>query len=132
VTDLKSAVASLQEDTIRFNHRQYQAPMMAAFRPHAHDLWEVLYLPYGNAYCMIEGRRYRLPAHTLIIHRPARIHRIHVEGDTVYEHYSLMCDAPSLIPDGIFTRRVRACPLSKWRRMAWIPPSSATTWPRRS
>jgi AraC-like DNA-binding protein len=94
-----SAVASLQNDNIRFGYRQYQAPMLAAFRPHAHDLWEILYVPGGNAFCMIEGRRYRLSGPTLILHRPARIHRIQVEGDTVYEHYSLMCDADTLFPD---------------------------------
>ena len=101
MTDLMSAVASLQNDNIRFGYRQYQAPMLAAFRPHAHDLWEILYVPGGNAFCMIEGRRYRLSGPTLILHRPARIHRIQVEGDTVYEHYSLMCDADTLLPEAV-------------------------------
>ena len=105
MTDLMSAVASLQNDNIRFGYRQYQAPMLAAFRPHAHDLWEILYVPGGNAFCMIEGRRYRLSGPTLILHRPARIHRIQVEGDTVYEHYSLMCDA-----DTLFSEMVRQIP----------------------
>ncbi len=99
MTDLMSAVATLQEDNIRFSYRQYQAPMLAAFRPHAHDLWEILYVPGSNAFCMIEGRRYRLSGPTLILHRPARIHRIQVEGDRVYEHYSLMCDADTMLPD---------------------------------
>lgn len=99
MTDLMSAVATLQNDNIRFNYRQYQAPMLAAFRPHAHALWEILYVPGGNAFCMIEGRRYRLSGPTLILHRPARIHRIQVESDAVYEHYSLMCDADTLIPE---------------------------------
>lgn len=99
MTDLMSAVALLQNDNIRFGYRQYQAPMLAAFRPHAHDLWEILYVPGGNAFCMIEGRRYRLSGPTLILHRPARIHRIQVEGDKVYEHYSLMCDADALYPE---------------------------------
>lgn len=99
MTDLMSAVASLQSDNIRFAYRQYQAPMLAAFRPHAHDLWEILYVPLGNAFCMIEGRRYRLTGPSLILHRPARIHRIQVEGDNVYEHYSLMCEADVMVPD---------------------------------
>ena len=99
MTDLKSAVKSLQADNIRFAYRQYQAPMLAAFRPHAHDLWEILFVPNSKAFCMIEGRRYRLSGPTLILHRPARIHRIQVEGDNVYEHYSLMCDADVMFPE---------------------------------
>lgn len=99
MTDLMSAVTTLQNDNIRFGYRQYQAPMLAAFRPHAHDLWEILYVPGGNAFCMIEGRRYRLSGPTLILHRPARIHRIQVEGDKVYEHYSLMYAADTLLPE---------------------------------
>jgi len=99
VSDLMSAASSLRKDSIHFAYRQYQAPMLAAFRPHAHPVWEILYVPRGNAFCMIEGRRYRLSGPTLLLHRPARIHRIQVEGDTVYEHYSLICDLDSLFPE---------------------------------
>lgn len=96
---MRDPMSAMQRDNIRFGYRQYEAPMLAAFRPHAHALWEILYVPRGNAFSMIEGRRYRFSGPTLILHRPARVHRIQVEGDTVYEHYSLMCDAELLIPD---------------------------------
>lgn len=88
-----------QRKEIMINQWAYQNPLSAQLYPHAHDLWELLFIIRGNVSCMVEGKRYPLYDHSLILVRPACTHRVHIEGDLPYEYCSLMCDLPNLLPE---------------------------------
>lgn len=87
------------KNDIFFCHRFFQNPMSIPLRPHAHDLWELLFITQGNVSCMIEGKRYPVEDYSLIVVRPTQIHRMQLAGDCPYEYCSLMCDIPTLFPE---------------------------------
>ena len=76
---------------------RHESPAPDKFLPHAHDLWELIYVIRGNVSCAIEGRKYPLQAHSLMIVRPAYIHRVHIVGNVPYEFFSMWCDASDIV-----------------------------------
>lgn len=72
--------------------------MAILFRAHAHELWEFLFIIKGNPICMLEGKRYTIKENTLMVFKPAQIHRVHAHGKRPYEYFSLMCDESVLSP----------------------------------
>lgn len=73
-------------------HHFFEDPLKIPFKTHAHDKWEFLFIVKGNPICMIEGRRYAVQEGTLLVFKPAQIHRVHASGGHPYEYFSLMCD----------------------------------------
>lgn len=73
-------------------HRRFDDPLSIPYRTHAHDKWEFLFVLKGNPICMIEGRRYAVKEGTLLVFKPAQIHRVHASGGHTYEYFSLMCE----------------------------------------
>lgn len=63
---------------------------------HAHSLYELIYFVRGDAYHVIEDRRYRLLRGDLVIVRPGRFHDIRFESMQEYERYNLLFDAEAL------------------------------------
>lgn len=77
-------------------HRYFEHPMTVPYKTHAHELWEFLFIVKGNPICLLDGKRYAIKENTLLVFKPAQIHRVYVPGDRPYEYHSMMCD-PSLL-----------------------------------
>lgn len=73
-------------------HRFFEDPLAIPFKTHAHDKWEFLFVVKGNPICMIEGKRYAIKERTLLVFKPAQIHRVQAAGNQPYEYFSLMCE----------------------------------------
>ena len=77
--------------------------MTVPYKTHAHALWEFLFIVKGNPICLLEGKRYAIPENTVLVFKPAQIHRVYVPGDRPYEYHSLMCET-TLLNDEIRSR----------------------------
>ena len=77
-------------------HRFIEDPLTIPYRAHAHDKWEFLLVTNGSGVCMIEGKRYTIKKNTLMVFRPAQIHRVHASGNQPYGYFSLICEESML------------------------------------
>lgn len=66
--------------------------MTVPYKTHAHELWEFLFIMKGKPICLLEGKRYSIQENTVLVFKPAQIHRVYVSGDHPYEYHSLMCE----------------------------------------
>ena len=82
-------------------HRFIKEPATYKFVTHAHDKWEFIFVIKGNPTCMTEGKRYFIKEKTLMVFKPAQIHRVQEFVARPYEYYSLMCDESLLSPQAI-------------------------------
>lgn len=82
-------------------HRFIKEPATYKFVTHAHDKWEFIFVIKGNPTCMTEGKRYFIKEKTLIVFKPAQIHRVQELVAHPYEYYFLMCDESLLSPRAI-------------------------------
>lgn len=82
-------------------NRLIKEPTLSKFITHAHDKWEFIFVTKGNPICMTEGRRYSINEKTLMVFKPAQIHRVQEFGVQPYEYFSLMCDEFVLSPQVI-------------------------------
>lgn len=73
-------------------HRFFEDPLTIPYRAHAHEKWEFLFVTKGIGLCMIEGKRYAIKEKTLMVFRPAQIHRVQASGNQPYEYFSFMCE----------------------------------------
>ena len=71
-------------------HRSFPEPVAIPFRAHAHHLWEFLFIAKGKVVCMIEGKKYLISENTVVVLKPAQVHRIYASGNSLYEYYSLI------------------------------------------
>lgn len=75
----------------RANHNR------VGFSMHTHDVCELLFLKSGKINCAIDGTRYDLNVHDLVIIPAFSIHEIRIDDDTSYERYDILFD-DSLVP----------------------------------
>lgn len=73
-------------------HRFFEDPLTIPYRAHAHGKWEFLFVTKGSGLCMIEGKRYAIKEKTLMVFRPAQVHRVQASGNQPYEYFSFMCE----------------------------------------
>jgi AraC-like DNA-binding protein len=60
---------------------------------HSHNLYELIFFKKGDAYQIIEDRKYQLAKNDLILMRPLKYHYIEVESNNEYERYDFLFNA---------------------------------------
>lgn len=84
------------ENSIFISHRFYEDPLTIPLRTHVHNKWEFLFVAKGILSCTIEGSRYAVREGSLLVFKPAQIHRIQALGSPPYEYFSVMCEEEAL------------------------------------
>ena len=86
----------MYSNEILISHRCFADPLTIPFKTHAHDKWELLWIVRGNPICMVEGKRYAVEEKTLLVFKPAQVHRVYTSQNQAYEYISLMCEETAL------------------------------------
>lgn len=93
-------------DGVRFDYTVTEEPR--EFVPHAHQVWELIFLKTGDISYMVNGKVYRPGKKSLIISRPREYHSICVQGGKPYARYNIQMSPDMLshniaeqLPDGI-------------------------------
>ena len=84
------------DEQILFNHALWTAPVSKVFKPHCHNICELLLFKRGNARYATRGREYRLQEDDLVFSRPSEIHEILIKNDAPYERYNILFDEKTL------------------------------------
>jgi AraC-like DNA-binding protein len=91
-----------------FRHNISENIACGTYSAHIHTTYELIYFIGGDATYIIEGRKYKLKKHDLILTRPFQYHFIHIDSVSDYERYDILFDperhgieAIDLIPGGI-------------------------------
>lgn len=66
------------------------------FSMHSHNQYELIFFVKGDAYHVVEDRKYQLNKNDLILIRPRQYHYIDVLSDNDYERYNILFDAEAL------------------------------------
>ena len=64
-----------------------------AFSMHAHNLYELIFFVKGDAFHIIEDRKYQLSKYDLILIRPSKYHYIEIESNNDYERNDILFNA---------------------------------------
>ncbi len=73
-----------------------------AFSMHTHNLYEIIFFVKGDAYHIIEDRKYKLSKNDLILIQPQKYHYIEIESDKEYERFNILFNAEALGFNQIF------------------------------
>lgn len=84
-----------------FDHRSIKTIKRDAFSMHSHNCYELILFIKGDAFHVVENRKYRLSKNDLVIIRPSEYHYIQINSNTEYERYDIMINADLLGIDNI-------------------------------
>lgn len=73
-----------RDDQFFMHYSKDEHPNALAFKMHAHEKLELYYFLSGDAYFMIEGNKYPLHPHDLLIMRQAEVHALTITSDAPY------------------------------------------------
>ena len=83
------------------DRRNYDTAPKSLSEVHVHDAYELLYILNGDIAHVIEGRRYKLNKHDLVIVRPNQYHFLQINAPNGYERYDIVFDPKELGVDNI-------------------------------
>ena len=63
---------------------------------HTHNLYEIIFFVKGDAFHIIEDRKYQLTKNDLILIQPQKYHYIDIESNKEYERHNLLFNAEAL------------------------------------
>ena len=86
-----------KDEDLVYTHAARTNHNRVGFSAHTHDVYEILFLKSGKINCGINGVRYNLKRHTLVLIPAFSIHDIRIDDDKAYERYDVLFDA-KLIP----------------------------------
>lgn len=84
-------------------HAIDDAPDDEPFKMHIHELCEIFFFVAGNVEYMVEGSRYPLEENSLMVIRPAEVHKPRILGPERYERYAV--NFPLDFPSGLDPER---------------------------
>ena len=84
-------------DSVRFDYTVTKE--LREYVPHAHQVWELIFLKTGNISYMVNGKVYHPDENSLIISRPREYHSICVRDDKPYARYNIQISPDMLSRD---------------------------------
>ena len=95
----RRVISDFSDGQIIYNHLVIGEPDAEEFNLHNHDVWEIIFLKYGNVSGVVGTKTYKLHKNSLIIFRPYIQHGITITGAGDYERYDIVFDENVLAPD---------------------------------
>jgi len=97
--------AEYEDIGLVFNHCVKTNQVSGDYRPHYHDMYEILFLKEGDISFLTDNIAYPLKKNYFVLTRPMQQHCIHVDKDTPYDRYDLL-----FTPDAIDQTILRQIP----------------------
>lgn len=88
--------AEYEDARLYFDHCVKTPQQVRDYPLHYHTKYEFLFLKAGSVSYLIDDQVFPLPANTLVITRPNRLHGIRLDGDAAYERYDLLVSESQL------------------------------------
>ena len=99
----------IYQNNLIYNHKTYtyvrDYPHFSM--KHSHNTYEIIFFERGNAYYVIEGRKYKLQKNDIIFTRPYSYHYIEIQSNSEYSRFNVAFD-DTFIEDAI----LKSIPLS--------------------
>lgn len=99
----KTTISTYKDQYFIYNHLHYKDLSDFTVLPDAHDAIEIIYLKRGDLSYVMEGKKYRVTKHHLILTRPGVQHFIEFNDSEKYERYDMIFDA-SFVTAEIYER----------------------------
>lgn len=91
--------AEYEDHNLIFNHCVKTNQVQSEYRPHFHDMYEILFLKEGDISILTGGAEYPFRKNSLVLTRPQQQHCIRVDKDTPYDRYDLLFTPESIDQD---------------------------------
>ena len=88
-------------EKISYDHAKKTKQSRSDYRPHAHEVYELIFFKEGRVSYTVGGQRYRLSPNDLVFTRPYDIHDIQIDPGEDYDRYNILFDG-ALISDAVF------------------------------
>ncbi len=82
---------------IYYDHSSIKNHSSENFKPHFHDITEIIFLKSSNISYLVGGKKYSLAKNMLVLSRPTDRHCICVEPGCEYERYNILYDEKKLL-----------------------------------
>lgn len=90
--------AEYEDDTLFFNHCVKTDQAQQDYRPHYHDMYEILFLKEGDISYLTEDAVYPVRKNSFILAHPQQQHCIRIDKDTPYDRYDLLFSPETIGP----------------------------------
>ena len=107
-----------EDDSLFYNHCIKTDQTQQDYRPHYHDMYEILFLKEGDISFLTENHTYHIRRNSLILTRPRQQHCIRIDGNSPYDRYDLVFTPTgsclkllSSLPDDLFVIGFDANPM---------------------
>jgi AraC-like DNA-binding protein len=82
--------AEYEDKDLIFNHCIKTNQAQAEYRPHYHDMYEILFLKEGDISVQIGSAMHPIRKNCFVLTRPQQLHCIRIDKDTPYDRYDLL------------------------------------------
>ncbi len=79
-----------EDSSLFYNHCIKTDQTQQDYRPHYHDMYEILFLKEGDISFLTENHTYHIRRNSLILTRPRQQHCIRIDGNSPYDRYDLV------------------------------------------
>ena len=79
-------------EKISYDHAKKTKQSVSDYRPHTHEVYELIFFKEGKVSYTVGGQRYRLSPNDLVFTRPYAIHDIQIDPGEDYDRYNILFD----------------------------------------
>ena len=83
-------ISEYEDNTFVFNHCLKTEQLQKDYRPHYHDLFEIIFVKDGDISYLTEEKSYPVRKNSIILTRPRQQHCIRIDKNTQYDRYNLL------------------------------------------